>query len=254
LRSTQDTVKQSANKIVVGYPLLEKEELVKNSLEWDAFEREFVDYGDVNEEQDYEDESDFDNKRRSEDSFGSIYLSSDIMPELEPVPVEGLEGLMLETSNEKVVRLEEEVHQRQLEQQMQESEQLLADMKKNHEKIAEREKSRMEQEMKAIIQPVAKERSKLSSFQLSNNRPSSSERRSFSKDLVIEKRGGEGKQIGKLQDAQEHKINNVVMEKQKHVSIKDNSSLLQKRSSTAGGTHASYKVTDTPKYTIIVYR
>jgi hypothetical protein len=91
LRSTQDTVKQSANKII-GYPLLEKEELVKNSLEWDAFEREFVDYGDENAERDYEDGSGLDNKRMSEDSLGSIYSSSRIMPELEPVPVEELAG------------------------------------------------------------------------------------------------------------------------------------------------------------------
>jgi hypothetical protein len=60
--------------------------------------------------------------------------------------------------------MEEEIHQRQLEQQRQESDQLLADMKKNHEKIARRERSRIEQESKAVVQPVLKEKSKLRSF------------------------------------------------------------------------------------------
>jgi hypothetical protein len=150
--------------------------------------------------------------------------------------VEGLEGLMLETNREKLVQMEEEIHQRQLEQQKQESDQLLVDMKKNHEKIAERERSRIEQEMNEVIQPVLKEKSKLRSFLLSNYEPASSTRQSVNKDFVIEKRGDEDKQLENRYEEQECRINNVVTKKhEKQVSVESNSSMLQRRSNLVDG-------------------
>jgi sulfur relay (sulfurtransferase) DsrC/TusE family protein len=71
----------SQSEEVIGNPLIDRIEFVKNSEDPNAFENEFIDYGDSNDFQENEEEEDY-QRRRINSSMGSIY-SKDTMPELE---------------------------------------------------------------------------------------------------------------------------------------------------------------------------